>query len=88
MFSRDIHTKIFAEGGWDKRIQAEITAAVVRALEYEEYNVRSSAVRILTGVIAQGALLCFHEIFMLKYSQKACRTRYLTLSSLPRLDVD
>ena len=64
MLSRDIHTEIFAEGGWDKRIQAEIAAALVHALEYKEYKVRSSVVRIFTGVIAQGALLGFHEIFI------------------------
>ena len=58
-FSRHIHTEIFAEGGWDKRVQAEIVAALGRALNHEKPYVRSSVVQILTGAVAQGALLFF-----------------------------
>ena len=88
MFSRDIQTEIFAEGVWDKRVQTEIAAALVRALKYEGQRFESNVVNILTGVISQGALLFFHEIFMSKYGQRPRGTRNLTLRSLPHLDMD
>ena len=88
MFSRDMQTEIFAEGIWDKRVQTEIAAALVRALKYGRQWFGSNVVDILTGVISQGALVCFHEIFMSKYGQRPRGTRNLTLRSLPHLDMD
>jgi hypothetical protein len=50
-------------------------------------DVRSSVVKFFTAAIAQGALHCFHRIFILKYLQRAFGTRYLTLRPSPYLDM-
>ena len=87
MFLQDFHTEIFAEGFRDKLLDTETIAAFIRALHDEYDDVRSSAVKLFTAAMAQGALLCFCRIFILKYLQRAFGTRFLTLRLLPHLDV-
>ena len=67
MFLLDIHTEIFAEGFRDKIFDAEMVAALGRALSNETYYLRSTAVKIFTATVAQGALHYFYGIFIRKY---------------------
>jgi hypothetical protein len=87
LFLQDSHTKIFAEGIWDKIFDTETILTLGHALSDKNYHVRSSAVKILTAATAQGVLHCFHRIFIPKYLQRAFRTRYLTLRPLLHLDM-
>ena len=73
MFTQDIHTEIFAEGVWDKRVQTEIVAALGRALNHKNSCVRTSAIEIFTGAIAQGALLFFSRNICTKISAGGCQ---------------
>ena len=52
----DIYNEIFAEGFRDKIFDTELVAALGSALGDKDSDVRSSAVEILTAVIAEGAL--------------------------------
>jgi hypothetical protein len=70
-FSRDIHTDISAEGSLNKIFDAEMVAALGRALGDTDSNVRSSVVKFFTAATAQGALHCIQGIFIPKYSQRA-----------------
>ena len=83
----DIIAEIFPEGFRDKIFDAEIVAALGRALGHSDSSARSSAVKFFTAALAQGALLCFHVILSLKYSQRGFGTRYLIPRSSPRLDM-
>lgn len=47
-------------------MNTEIVAALVHALGNEDWDIRSSAVNFFTTTIAQGALSCFHGIFIPK----------------------
>jgi hypothetical protein len=87
LFSQDIHTEIFAEGIRDKIFDTETVATLGHALGDESDGIRISAVKIFTAAMAQGVLCCFHRIFILKYSQRAFGTRYLTLRPLLHLDM-
>ena len=87
MFSWDIVTEIFTEGIRDKIFDTEIVAALGRALGHSDYSARSSTVEFFTAALAQGALLCFHGILSLKYSQRGFGTRYLIPRSSPHLDM-
>ena len=56
-----------AEGFRDKIFDTEIIAALVRPLLDDNYSdVGISVVEVFTAAIAQGALSCFHGIFILK----------------------
>ena len=56
-----------AEGFRDKIFDIEIIAALVRPLLDDNYSdVGISVVEVFTAAIAQGALSCFHGIFILK----------------------
>jgi hypothetical protein len=79
LFSRDDRTEIFTEGFRDKIFDAEIVAALGRALSDENYDLRNNAVEIFTAAIAQGAPCCFYGIFTPKYVQRGFGTEYLTL---------
>ena len=59
MILRDIHTKVYTEGLWDKIFDTEMVAALGRALSDEDYFVRMSVLHAFTGVMAQGALRFF-----------------------------
>ena len=89
MFLQDIHTEIFVEGFRDKLFDTETIAAFIRALrdEYATDDVRSSTIKLFTAAMAQGEAHCFYRIFILKYSQRAFETRYLTLRPLPHLSM-
>ena len=89
MFLQDIHTKLLAEefDFQDKIIDTETIATLGRALDDEDSGVRCSAVKLFTAAMAQGGAHCFYRIFILKYSQRAFGTSYLTLRPLLRLDV-
>ena len=81
MFSRDVHTKTFAEGFRDKIFDTEIVAALGRALGGTDSYLRSRTVDFFTAAMAQGALRCFDGIFIPKtHSQRSGGTRYLTLT--------
>ena len=86
-FARDIHTEIFAEEFQDNISVTKIVATVRCALDDPDSDVRCSAVEIFTAALAQGTFHFLHGIFMPKYFQRPCATRYLTLRSLPHLDV-
>ena len=86
-FLLGIPTKTYAEGFRDKIFDTEIVAAVGRALGDRSSGVRSSAVKIFTAAMAQGALRHFYSIFVPKYRQRGFGTRYLTLRWSPHLDV-
>ena len=73
-----IDTDIFAEGFWDKICDTELVAALGRALDDPDFDVRSSAVNFFTAATAQGALRCFHRTPILKPSQLNFDARYLT----------
>jgi len=66
-FLRDMYTELFTEGLRDKIFDTEIIAALGRALSDETSYIRNSAVEIFTAAVAQGALRCFHGIFIPKY---------------------
>jgi hypothetical protein len=86
-FARDIHTEIFAEEFQDNISDTEIVATVRCALDDPDSDVRCSAIEIFTAALAQGTFLFLHGISMPKHLQRRCGTRYLTLRSLPHLDV-
>ena len=65
MFSHNIQTEIIAEGFRDKICDTEIVAALVHALGDMYYDVRKRAVKFFTITMTQGALSCFHGIFIL-----------------------
>ena len=87
MVLRYVDTEIFAEGLGDKIFDPEIVTALVSALGDLDPYVRSSVVNLFTAATAQGAVRCFHGRMTLKYSQRGCGTRYLTLRSSPHLYV-
>ena len=87
MFSCDIVTEIFPDGIQDKIFDTKIVAALGRALGDSFHSPRQSAVEFFTAALVQGALLCFHGILSLKYSQRGFGTRYLIPRSSPHLDV-
>ena len=87
MFLQDTHTEIFAEGFRDKLFDTETIATLGFALDDRNHFVRMCAVELFTAAMAQGGAHCFYRIFILKYSQRAFGTSYLTLRPLLRLDV-
>jgi hypothetical protein len=87
LFSWNIDPEIFAEGFRDKIFDTEIVAALGRVLGDTHPGARSTVVDFFTVAMAQGTLHFFYGIFMLKYSQRAFRTRYLILRPSPYLDV-
>ena len=54
MFSRDIHTEIFADSPWDKIFVTGTVAALGHALSDRDINIRTSVVKFFTAAIAQG----------------------------------
>ena len=87
MFVEDILTEIFAEGFWDKMFDTEIIAVLGHALRDPHAGVRMGTVKVFTAAMAQGVLRCFYRTFIPKYTQRGFGTGYLTLRSLPHLDV-
>jgi hypothetical protein len=81
----DIHTEIFAEGIRDKIFDTETIAALGHALVGHEDNDVRSVVKFFTAAIAQGALHCFHRIFILKYLQRAFRDKIFDTETIATL---
>ena len=59
MFSRYIHAEIISDGFRDKIFDAEILAALGRALSDKDSDIRRNAVNFFTSTITQGAPRCF-----------------------------
>ena len=74
MFSPDIHTEIYADSLWDKIFVTGTVAALGHALGDIDFNVRTNVVKLFTAAIAQGALSCFHGIFIPICLQRAFGT--------------
>jgi hypothetical protein len=87
LFSLDIHTEIFVAGFRDKIFDAEVVAALRRALRDGHSYVRHSAVKFFTSAMAQGALRWFYAIFIPKFLQRGFVTKYLILRWSPHFDV-
>ena len=84
---QDIPTKMFAEGLWDKIFVTGTVVALGRALDDEDYEVRASIVIFYTAAMAQGALHCFHGVFIPNYLQAVFGTRYLSLRQSRHLEM-
>ena len=80
-------TLIFAEDFRDKLFDADITAALERALNDEDSNVRRSIVELFTAAIAQGELGYFYGILTAKVLQRGFGTRYLRSRSSLHLNM-
>lgn len=61
MCSRNAHTKIVADGFWDKIFDTEFLAALEHALSNEDADIRSNVVKIFTSAVAQGTPHCFQR---------------------------
>ena len=70
LFSRDIHTEIFAGSLWDKVFITGTVAAFGHALGGRYLDIRTSMVKFFTDAIAQGALHSFCRIYPLKCLQR------------------
>ena len=88
LFLWAIHIEIFADGVRAKIFETETVAALGRAIVgIRDSAIGTSIVKFFTAAIAQGVLCCLHRIFILKYLQRAFRTKYLIPGSLPHLNV-
>ena len=87
LFSRDIHTEIFAGSLWEKIFVTETVVAFGHALGGRYFDIRTSMVKFFTDAIAQGALYFFCRMYPLKCLQRVFGTRYLTLRPSPHWEM-
>ena len=86
-FLCNVHTQIFAEGFQDKILDTAMLTTLGCALSNQTSFLRLSAFGFFAEAVAQGALQCFYEIFIPKYSQRGSGTKYLILKLSLHLDV-